>query len=69
MALLRVDFSWVNGKVEKAKINARKDGKCKVLLPAGKSITDAKGKVLVEKKPAATVVSFDVLKGGYYNIL
>ncbi len=64
-----VDMSWVKGKVDKAKLTALKDGQCKVLLPAGKSIVDARGKVLAEKKVVDAVVNFEVLKGGYYNMI
>lgn len=64
-----VDLSWVEGKVEKARIYALQSGKCKLLLPAGKVVLDAQGKVLVAKKATADVVGFEVIKGSYYEVM
>jgi alpha-L-fucosidase 2 len=63
-----VEMSWAGGKVEKARLTALKGGQCKLLLPAGKSVTDAAGKVLVAKKDKSGIVIFNALKGNYYQI-
>ena len=64
----RIDVDWANGKVLKASLTATHAGTAKMLLPSGKAVKDAAGKVLVDKKDADTVVSFDVAKGESYTI-
>ena len=63
-----VDMSWVKGKVEKAKLTALKGGTCKVLLPSGKSVTDAAGKVLIAPQEKSGIVTFNTVKGMDYTI-
>jgi alpha-L-fucosidase 2 len=64
-----VDMSWSNGLLLKARINALQSGTCKLLLPAGKSIVDAKGRILVGKKQVPDVVEFAAAKGSFYQVI
>ena len=63
-----VDLNWADGQVVKARIVSSKAGACKLLLPAGKSILNAKGRTIIAKKTSPQVVEFKVVPGDYYII-
>ena len=60
-----IDMNWTDGRLLTAKIFSSKAGTCKLLLPAGKSVLDAKGRTIVAKKELGGVVEFEVLRGNY----
>lgn len=64
-----VDFSWSQGKVSKAAITALKTGNCKLLLPAGKVVKDAKGQIVVKASAVETIASFQAQSGVTYTVL
>ncbi|GEP94184.1 glycoside hydrolase family 95 protein [Chitinophaga cymbidii] len=63
-----VDMQWKGGQLAKARIRADKGGACSLLLPAGKTVKDQKGKVLAEADERARIVKFETGKGGIYVV-
>ena len=64
-----VDISWRKSMLDTASILSLRGGSCKILLPAGKKIIDAKGKLLVDNKTKTTVVEFSTVAGSRYKII
>ncbi|MGN7720582.1 glycosyl hydrolase family 95 catalytic domain-containing protein [Chitinophaga sp. 22620] len=63
-----VDMSWDKGAITHASILSTKGGACRVLLPAGKQVSGAKGNIMAQPGPAARIVEFATLKGVKYTI-
>ncbi|MGX5817846.1 glycosyl hydrolase family 95 catalytic domain-containing protein [Chitinophaga lutea] len=63
-----VGLQWRNGALTTASIHARKGGPCHLLLPAGKQVVDAKGKVLARSSDGNAPVTFDTTPNGVYSI-
>lgn len=59
-----VDMQWKQGKIVKANILSAKGGTCSLLLPAGKTVKDKKGKVLAQ----GSIVAFETEPGGVYIV-
>jgi alpha-L-fucosidase 2 len=64
-----VDIQWRDGALQRATVLSQKGSVCRLLLPAGKQITDANGKTIVDKKTTAQEVQFETVSGERYQIL
>ena len=63
-----VDMDWKKGKLSTAKITSGKGGLCRLLLPAGKVVRNAQGKVLAQAGNTAEVVTFPTVRSGNYHV-
>lgn len=63
-----VDMDWKKGLLTTAKITAGKGGICRLLLPAGKVVRNAQGRVLAQAGNKAEVVTFSTARGGSYQV-
>lgn len=63
-----VDMNWKQGKITTAKITAQKGGVCRLLLPAGKTVRNAQGKILAKAGEKTEVVTFSTSISGSYQI-
>ncbi|MGE7774040.1 glycosyl hydrolase family 95 catalytic domain-containing protein [Chitinophaga sp. NPDC101104] len=63
-----VDMNWQNGAITTAKVRSLKGEPCAIVVPAGKSVYDAKGKALFQSGAAAKQALFPTVKGGVYTI-
>lgn len=63
-----VDMDWKNGAIATAKIRSLKGGPCAVVVPAGKSVYNAKGVAVYKAQNAARQTSFPTVKGAVYSI-
>ncbi len=63
-----VDMDWKKGKLTTAKITSGKGGICRLLLPAGKVVRNAQGRVLAQAGNKAEVVTFSTVRSGDYHV-
>lgn len=63
-----VDMDWKKGTLTTAKITAGKGGLCRLLLPAGKVVRNAQGRVLAQAGNKAEVVAFSTVRSGVYQV-
>ena len=63
-----VDMDWKKGKLITAKITSGKGGICRLLLPAGKVVRNAQGRVLAQAGNKAEVVTFSTVRSGDYHV-
>ncbi|SIO52575.1 glycosyl hydrolase family 95 catalytic domain-containing protein [Chitinophaga niabensis] len=63
-----VDMEWKKGKLTTAKITSGKGGLCRLLLPAGKAVRNAQGRVLAQAGNKAEVVTFPTVRSGDYHV-
>ncbi len=61
-------MNWKNGVITTAKVNSLKGEPCTILVPAGKTVYDAKGKALFVASGTAGQGYFQTVKGGAYTI-
>jgi alpha-L-fucosidase 2 len=62
-------FSWADGRLSKATIvNKNNSGTCYLLLPAGKQVTDEKGKMIIPAEKTGITVNFKAEKNKIYTI-
>ncbi|RPE12724.1 glycoside hydrolase family 95 protein [Chitinophaga lutea] len=64
----KVDMRWQQGRITKAGITSLKGETCRLLLPAGKTVKDAKGKVLARVGETGGEVSFATEKNKTYSV-
>jgi alpha-L-fucosidase 2 len=64
-----VDMDWKKGKLSTAKITSGKGGLCRLLLPAGKVVRNAQGRVLAQAGNTAEVVTFPTVRSGDYHVV
>lgn len=63
-----VDLQWKNGQLRKASILSLKGSICRILLPAGKSVIDRHGRILIDRRDATQIVTFPTASGERYSI-
>lgn len=63
-----VDMAWKNGAIATAKVKSLKGEPCNIVVPAGKSVVDAKGKTVVAADAAARQAHFATSAGAVYTI-
>ncbi|MGN6509232.1 MAG: glycoside hydrolase family 95-like protein, partial [Chitinophaga sp.] len=63
-----VDMRWEKGAVTQASILSQKGGVCRVLLPAGKSVIGANGRVVAKVAKNERIVEFETVKDGRYAL-
>ncbi|MRG47482.1 glycoside hydrolase family 95 protein [Chitinophaga sp. SYP-B3965] len=63
-----IDMDWKKGALTTARIISPKGGTCRLLLPAGKTVRNAKGGVLAQAGNKAEVVTFTTIRSGVYQV-
>lgn len=63
-----IDMDWKKGTLTTAKITSEKGGICRLLLPAGKTVRNAQGRVLAQAGNKAEIVTFATSRSGVYQL-